>query len=162
MPLNIDFAPNPATRSPLRLGIGSAALVLTLAAAWALTGETEAGLPPYQGLMPAEEEIRSINRAIDDLNFPWLEVLTSLENSADESVRIIHLDADAREGRLNLQGEARDGRAALDLPGRLNRHAAVGDARLTSQSPAGSDEPQAFPVRFALEVSLRDGAGGQP
>ena len=161
MRLNIDFAPPSASRSPLRLKIGSVVLVLMLAAAWTLTSETEAGLPP-QEVMPNEEDIHSINRAIDDLDFPWLAVLKSLEDSVDESIRLIQFDADARDGRLNLQGEARDGRATLDLPGRLSGHSVISAARLLSQNPAGNDEPREFPLRFALEVSLRASAGGQP
>lgn len=162
MSLLIDFSPKSHSPSPLRLGIGTAVLALTLAAAWLLTGETEAGVLPHQTLMPSDEEIHGINSAIDDLNFPWLAVLTSLESSADESLRIIQLNVDAREGRLTLRGEARDGRAVLDLPGRLRSHAPVIDARVVSQSPADSDESPEFPVRFALEATLRGSDGGQP
>ena len=162
MSLNIDFAPSTPKRSPLRLGIGSTMLALILAVAWILSSETEAGLPPHQALMPSEEEIQNINRAVDDLNFPWLAVLTSLENSTDESLRVIQIDADARDGRLNLQGEARDSRAVLDLPGRLRTHAAVSDARVVSQSPADNGDPREFPVRFALEITLGNSAGELP
>jgi hypothetical protein len=162
MSLLIDFSPKSPSSSPLRVGIGSAVLALTLAAAWMLTSESEAGLLPHQALMPAEEEIRGINSAIDDLNFPWLAVLTALESSTDESLRIIQLDADAHDRRLNLRGEARDGRAVLDLPGRLSTHSAVGEARVVSQSPADNGEHSEFPVRFELEVTLRGSDGGQP
>ncbi len=162
MSLNIDFAPPKQKQSPLSLGIGSTMLLLTLALAWALTSETEAGLPPNQTLMPGEEEIQSINRAVDDLNFPWLAVLTSLENSTDERLRIIQIDADARDGRLSLQGEARDSRAVLVLPGHLRSHAAISDARVVSQSPADTREPREFPVRFALEITLSSSAEAKP
>lgn len=162
MSLQINFAPRSARQSPLRLGISAAMLALILAMTWSLTSETEAGLPPHQTLMPSAEEIQHINSAIDELNFPWLALLTSLENSADESLRIIQFDADIRDGRLSLQGEARDSRAVLELPGRLRTNPAVSAARVISQSPAKHGEIRDFPIRFALEVTFRTPAGEQP
>ena len=162
MSLQIDFAPVARRQSPLRLAIGSAMLALIIGAAWSLTGEMEVGLPANYVSMPAEEEIQGINSAIDDLNFPWLAVLTSIESSADETLRILQLDADARDGRLNTQGEARDSRVVLELPGRLRRNPAIADARVVSQSPASDGETHEFPIRFALEVTFGVPEGEQP
>jgi len=159
--LRLDFAPA-HRESSLRMGLGSAMLALVLAVAWSLTGDTEAGPPPHQAVLPSIEEVQAINVAVDELNFPWGAVLSLVEASVDDSQRITRFEADAREGRLSLQGEARDSRAVLALPGRLRADALVADARVLSQGPASALENGGFPIRFALEVSLRSGPGGAP
>jgi hypothetical protein len=162
MSLQIDFAPSAKSQSPLRLGIGSIMLAVTLGLAWSLTSETEAGLLPTHTQMPAAEEIRSINSAIDDLNFPWLAVLNSIESSADNSLRFLQLDADAHDSRMSIQGEARNSKAVLELPARLRSNTVIAEARVVSQSPASNGETRDFPVRFALEVMLQTTAETQP
>jgi hypothetical protein len=162
MSLRIDFAPVRGRKSSLRVGIGSAVMALILALAWTITSETEAGLPHYQSATPTQEEIRAINNAIDELNFPWLQVLVLVEGSVDDSLRIVQFDANARDGRLNLQGEARDSRSVLELPARLRTSQVVADARVMSQNPASNHEAGSFPIRFALEVSFRVTEGVQP
>jgi hypothetical protein len=162
MSLRIDFAPVSGRKSSLRLGIGSAVMALILALAWTITNETEAGLPQYQSSRPAEEEIRAINRAIDELNFPWLQVLMLVEKGVDDSLRIVRFDANARDGRLNLHGEARDSRSVLELPAKLRASPVVADARVISQSPVGGGDASIFPIRFALEVSFLAFEGEQP
>lgn len=161
MNLDINFAPRHARQGSLRMGIGTAILVLMLGVAWTITSETEAGLPHYGSQMPSEDEILAINKAVDELNFPWQDVLTLVETSVDETVRISQFDADAREGRLNLNGEALDSRAILELPARLRASSTVIDARVTSQSPANNQEATGCPIRFALEVSFRQTSGSR-
>ena len=152
-----------ARREPsLRLSLGSAMLALVLAAAWSLTGDTEAGPPPHEAALPSAEEVQAINTAVDELNFPWGRVLGLVEASIDDSQRITRLEADARDGRLNIQGEARDSRAVLVLPGRMRADALVSDARVLSQAPSNANENGGYPVRFAFEVSLQTRAGEQP
>ena len=154
MSLQIDFAPSSKPRVPVRLGIGAIMLVLILALTWSVTSETEAGLPPNNKLMPGADEIRRMNSAIDDLNFPWLAILTSVEQSTDDYLRLHHLDADGRDRRMTIRGEASNGNAVLAFSERLRASPAIADARITSQSPASSSETAGFPVRFALEVSI--------
>lgn len=162
MSLQIDFAPSAKAQSPLRLGLASITLAVILGLVWSLSNETEAGLPPNHTLMPTSEEVRSINSAIDDLNFPWLAVLNAIESGADDSLRFLQLDADARDGRMTIQGEARSSRAVLELPARLRSNSAITEARVISQSPAGNTEARDFPIRFALEVKFPASEGEQP
>lgn len=162
MKLDINFAPHHAGRGSLRMGIGTAILTLTLGIAWTVTSETEAGLPHYGSQMPSEEEVQAINTAVDELNFPWLDILTLVETSTNETVRISQFDADAREGRLTLNGEARYSRAILELPSRLRASPVVIDARVTSQSPTDAREVSSYPIRFALEVSFRQNSEVRP
>ncbi|HWR80831.1 MAG TPA: hypothetical protein VN303_11620 [Pseudomonas sp.] len=155
MSLRIDFAPSAGRKSSLRLGLGSAAMVLILSLAWVITSETEAGLPQSLVSQPAEEDIRMMNNAIDELNFPWLQILSLVEDSVDDTLRIIQFDANARDGRLSLHGEAKDSRVVLELPARLRASPVIEEARVISQNPAGNNETGNFPIRFALEVTFR-------
>lgn len=159
--LHLDFAPA-RSESSLRVGLGSAMLALVLAVTWSLTGDTEAGPPPNQAVLPSVEEVQAINTAVDELNFPWGRVLGLVETSIDDSQRITRFEADARDGRLSFQGEARHSSAVMALPGRLRADALVADARVLSQGPANATENGGFPVRFALEVSLQTSSGEQP
>ncbi|RIX49506.1 MAG: hypothetical protein D3M94_00395 [Rhodocyclales bacterium GT-UBC] len=156
--LRLDFAPA-RRESSFRVGLGSAMLALVVAASWSLTGDTEAGPPPYQAALPSVEEIRAINAAVDELNFPWGQVLGLVESRIDGSQRITRFEADARAGRLSFQGEARDSSAVLMLPARLQADALVAEARVLSQGPANPAENGGFPIRFTLEVSLQGGSG---
>lgn len=162
MKLDLDFAPKKGGRSSLHLGLGGLLLTLLIGIAWTMTTETEARLPQHQIQGPGDEEVQAINSAIDDLNFPWLDVLTLVEASVDSAVHVTRLDADAREGRLSLQGEARDSRAVLELPARLRASRTVRDARVTSQSPANSSAAMIYPISFGLEVTFHSGGRESP
>jgi hypothetical protein len=162
MSLRINFAPTAKPLSPQRLVTSAIMLALTLGLVWLQSNETEASLPPNQARMPSAEGVRSINNAIDDLNFPWLAVLNSIETSADESLRFLQIDADTRDKRMTMQGEARNSKAVLELPNRLRRNPAIADARVVSQSPASNADNHDFPERFALEVIFQGTEGAQP
>jgi Tfp pilus assembly protein PilN len=160
--VKIDFAPPKQGRPSIRLSASAAMLALLLGMVWSITGETEAAFSQNASLMPPEEEVHAINNAIDELNFPWSEVFSLLEASVDGRSRIIQFDADVRAGRLSLQGEARDSRSVLELPERLRASPLITEARVISQSPAGDQETNGYPVRFALEATFRPLAGEQP
>jgi hypothetical protein len=160
--VKIDFAPPRQGRPSIRLAISAVMLALSLGMVWSITGETEAAFPQNASSLPSEEEMHAINSAIDELNFPWSEVFSLLEASVDGRSRIIQFDADVRAGRLSLQGEARDSRSVLELPDRLRASPLITEARIISQSPAGEQATNGYPVRFALEATFRTLAGARP
>jgi hypothetical protein len=160
--VNIDFAPPGRHKSSMRLGISAVMLALLLGMVWSITGDTEAAFPQNASAMPSEEEVQAINSAVDELNFPWPEVLSLVEASVDGSLRIIQFAADTRENRLTLHGEARDSRSVLELPDRLRASPLITDARIISQNPAGDQESNGYPIRFTLAATLRPLAGEQP
>jgi Fimbrial assembly protein (PilN) len=160
--MKIDFAPPGQHRSLMRLAISVVMLALLLGMVWSITSETEAAFPPNASLIPSEEEMHAINSAVDELNFPWSEVLSLVETSVDDNLRIIQLDADARENRLTLHGEARDSRSVLELPDRLRRSPLITDARVISQNPASDQESTGYSIRFALAATFRPAKVEQP
>lgn len=160
--MNIDFAPPGQRRSHMRLAISAVMLVLLLGMVWSITSETEAAFPPNASLVPSEDEMHAINSAVDELNFPWSEVLSLIETSVDDNLRIIQFDADTRENRLTMHGEARDSRSVLELPDRLRRSPLITDARVISQNPASNQESSGYSIRFALAATFRPVTGEQP
>lgn len=160
--MNIDFAPQSRHRASLRLGISAVMLALLLGMVWSITGDTEAAFPQNTASVPSNEEIQAINSAVDELNFPWPAVLSLVETSVGDSLRIIQFDADARENRLTLHGEGRDSRSVLELPDRLRASPLITDARLISQNPASGQEANGYPIRFTLVATFRPVAGEQP
>jgi hypothetical protein len=159
--LNIDFAPRRQRdkRPWLGLSLGTASLSLLFALAWPLGNESAAGLhfSPENPLL--EESTQGLNKAIDDLNFPWLAVLTLLEENTGPDLRLGQMEADSRSARLTLQGEARNQRLVLALPDNLRKNPLVSEARIISQSTATSGESQEFPTCFALEIQFSLAAG---
>ena len=160
--MKIDFAPPSRHKSSMRLGLSAVMLALLLGMVWSITGDTEAAFPQNTSSIPSEEEIHAINGAVDELNFPWPEVLSLVETSVDGSLRIIQFDADARENRLTLHGEARDSRSVLELPDRLRASPQIIDARVISQNPASDQDTNGYPIRFVLAATFRPLAGEQP
>lgn len=160
MSLRIDFAPAKTRTRPLALHLGmfSASLALACGLVWSMTGETVAGLTPPAAEFTAEKT-SALNQAIDDLNFPWLEVLALLEENSSRELRFSQLAAEPRTGLLALQGEARDSRSILTLPQQLRRNPLVSEARILSQSSADNAENTAYPQRFALELQISPPTG---
>lgn len=156
MSLHIDFSPHrqQSKKHWLGLSLGSATVTLLCVLAWSMSNESEAGFHFAQESLSGEESRLALNKAIDDLNFPWLAVLVLLEENTSPDLRLGQLEADSRSGRLSLQGEARNNRSVLALPENLRKSPLVSDVRIVSQSTANSSENNEFPTRFALEIQF--------
>lgn len=166
MSLRINFAPRSPKAQPqrprVRLGLGAllvATLILTITG---MSPEIDASLTPPPAIGLAESEVETINHAIDDLNFPWLSLLSTLETQLNGNTRLTRFEVDANTTQISLQGEARDEKSVLDLPRRLRQQGPIGEVRLVSQSAALPGEGGEFPIRFALSVQLANMPGGRP
>lgn len=161
-PLRIDFAPiRPAAPRVRWYAGGAGALMLaSLSAAWLLTPHAEAGRmgETLARPLPGAEEIQAADAAVRRLNFPWIEALAALEAACADpaEARLEGITSDLAHGSLRITGSARSGAAALALPDRLNANPAIAAAALQSQEAAPG--MTALPVRFVLELQLRDPA----
>ena len=161
MKLDIDFASRSAGLLSLRRVASALGSALAIAGVASLTSNTVATLPPPPADILAGVNVEAVNTAIEALNVPWSRVLTHIEQSVGDEVRLTRMEIDAASGRLSLQGEATDDRAVLALPARLNALPDFADARVLSQSRGAPGAQLAFPVRFVLELRLRPaGTGG--
>lgn len=112
---------------------------------WARTGQrpdqpSAAGDQPTQRLLSPTAE-------------RWEALLTTLENSADDSVTLLVLEPGAKE--ITISGEAKNIGATLDYVARLNAAPVLSEARLARHEVV-RDHPQQ-PVRFTLIASWRGG-----
>jgi hypothetical protein len=159
MKLQINFAVQPRPPRLMRLGLGSASLLLCCALVWTMTGETEAGLRISQANLPSEAKVTAINQGIDDLNFPWLSILDLLEKHSGNDLRFSRIEADTRNSRLTLHGEAKETRAVIALPEQLRADPLVGEARISGQSTSEDAAAMEYPTRFSLELQILPSGG---
>ena len=160
MKLDIDFAPRSSGLMNVRRAVSALGTALAIAGTVALTSNTVATLPPPPGDILAGVNVDAVNAAIETLNMPWGIVLTHIEESVGDAVRLTRLEIDTASGRLMLQGEATDDRAVLALPALLNAKPDFSEARVLSQSRSAPSAQSAFPVRFVLELRLRSARKG--
>jgi hypothetical protein len=164
-PLVVDFAPKrpwPGVRHRLRwfAGGASALIVVASSAVWLLVPPAEAGHMAANPAprLPAAEEAQAADAAVRALNFPWLTGLDALEGAfgpAGDAV-LLRAEADAKRATVRISGEARDAAAVQGLPSRLRALPGVADATLLGQE--AQDGNAAWPVRFSLELHLKDPA----
>lgn len=159
-PLRIDFAPPRPAAPRLRWFAGGAGALMLAAvsAAWLLTPPAEAGRmgEPAARPLPGAEEMLAADAAVRRLNFPWIEALAALEAACADpaEARLEAIASDPGHGSLRVTGSARSDAAAQALPERLGASPAIAAATLQSQE-SGSGLP-ALPVRFVLELQLRE------
>lgn len=161
-PLRIDFVPNPPRRPYMRwLAGGIGALCLTVVgAAWLPAASVEASHMAERPAAPSfgEEEAQAVNAAVRELNLPWPEGFAAIEAvfGSKRDVVLHHVEADIRRATLRLSGKVRDGTIIPSFPASLRAQPGVADVRLLGQE-AQNDEAD-WPVRFVLELSLKEGA----
>jgi hypothetical protein len=164
-PLVVDFAPErpwPDVRHRLRwfAGGASALLVVVSSAVWLLVPPAEAGHMAANTTprLPAADEAQAADAAVRALNFPWLSGLDALAGAfgpGGDAV-LLRAEADVRRSIVRISGEARDAAAVQGLPSRLRALPGVAEATLLGQE--AQDAGAAWPVRFSLELRLKDPA----
>lgn len=164
-PLVVDFAPKRPRRDVrhrLRWFAGGAGALLVVAssAVWLLAPSAEAGhmTANVSPRLPAAEEVQAADGAVRVLNFPWLTGLDALAAAFGPTgdAVLLRTEADVRRSIVRISGEARDAAAVQGLPSRLRALPGVADATLLGQE--WQDGNAAWPVRFSLELHLKDPA----
>ncbi|MDI6748692.1 MAG: hypothetical protein ACOY6N_08260 [Pseudomonadota bacterium] len=160
-PLVIDFAPRPPSSARLRWIAGGVGMLLAIvgASAWVLTSPVEAShMAPNPPLgMPGSEAAQAADRAIRELNLPWPEVLAALADhfGPQHDAVLLRAETDIPRAIVRLAGEARTPGAVQALPARLRSVPAIAGAALLGQETV---EDAAWPVRFTLELRIREGS----
>ena len=164
-PLVVDFAPkrpwlDVRHRRRWFAGGASALLMVVSIAVWFVVPPAEAGHITASSAprLPAADEAQAADAAVRALNFPWLTGLDALDGAfgpAGDAV-LLRAEADMRRSTVRISGEARDAAAVQGLPSRLRAMPGVADATLLGQE--AQDAGAAWPVRFSLELRLKDPA----
>lgn len=159
-PLRIDFVPSRPVAPRLRWFAGGAGVLMlaVVSATWLLTPHAEAGRMGEAVVrpLPGAEEMQAADAAVRRLNIPWIEALAALEAACADpaEARLEGITSDLARGSLRVTGSARSGTAAQALPERLGTSPAIAAVALQSQE-AGAGM-SALPVRFVLDLQLRD------
>jgi len=178
--LAIDFAPTSALQQVARAGWIEALLVLlallcALALWWLLGSSTEQNAAWQAQLDRVNQvsatavsqtsetqpppldaaQVQLVNTAIRQLNLPWAEVLSALEQSTPRGIALLTIEPDAARQELKLSAEAANLEAMLDYVTRLRQQRFFTSVDLQTHQIDEQDPQQA--VRFELEARWRAG-----
>lgn len=161
-PLAIDFAPKRQAVKPTRwLASGAGALLLAVAGfAWLPPAPVEAShmATASQRALPDSDRAQAVDTAIRELNLPWLAILDALNVTfgPNADAVLLQVDTDARRAVVRLEGEANDAVTVQGYPARLRALEPIAEATLVGQEVR--NDKQSRPVRFVIELRMREGA----
>lgn len=178
--LAIDFAPTSALQQVARAGwietwLALLAVLCALALWWLLGSSTEqsaawqaqldrvnqVSAPAAHQSSEAQQppldtaQVQLVNAAIRQLNLPWAEVLSALEQSTPRGIALLTIEPDAARQELKLSAEAANLEAMLDYVTRLKQQRFFTSVDLQTHQIDEQDPQQA--VRFELEARWRAG-----
>lgn len=162
-PLAIDFAPRRKTAKPAGwLASGAGAVLLAVAGfAWLPPAQVEAShmteASPQQRVLPDEDGAQAVDRAVRELNLPWLAVLDALNGAfgPDADAVLLQVDTDVQRAIVRIEGAAKDAAVVQGYPARLRALGPIAEATLVGQEMRG--DALSRPVRFVIELRMREG-----
>lgn len=100
-----------------------------------------------------EEQRRSLNTVIRQLNTPWQDLFDQLERQTPKDVALISIEPDARRASIRLQAEAKTLEALLAYAASLQQRGVLG--RLTYSKHETNDQDSNKPIRLSVEFEIR-------
>jgi hypothetical protein len=100
-----------------------------------------------------EEQRRSLNTVIRQLNTPWQDLFDQLERQTPKDVALISIEPDARRASIRLQAEAKTLEALLAYAASLQQRGVLG--RLTYSKHETNDQDSNKPIRLSVEYEIR-------
>lgn len=161
-PLAIDFAPRRKTVRPAGwLASGAGVVLLAVAGfVWLPPAHVEAShmAEASRRSLPDGDRAQAVDRAISELNLPWLAILDALNTEFGPGAKgvLLRMDTDARRGIVRIEGEASDAAIVQGYPARLRALGPIAAATLVGQEVRG--DALSRPVRFVVELRMREGA----
>lgn len=162
MRLRIDFSgrrPRPRVSSVLLLGITCAALIAAAGEYSVAHTEQQAvvealanirALGTRKAVQISPKQIEAMNRTVRQLNLPWQPLLSAIEEHLSERVSLLSLEPDASVRIIHLQVEARSADDMLDFVEALDSDNRFVAATLKRHEINESDHNR--PYRFILEA----------
>lgn len=100
-----------------------------------------------------EEQRRSLNTVIRQLNTPWQDLFDQIERQTPKDVALISIEPDARRASIRLQAEAKTLEALLAYAASLQQRGVLG--RLTYSKHETNDQDSNKPIRLSVEYEIR-------
>lgn len=107
----------------------------------------------------APDQLAAVNRAVEQLNLPWHDLLAGVERAGTPTVSLVSIEPDPQHRQLRITAEAAGADAMVDYVARLAQqpdfHAVViRKHQVDLQSPYQ-------PIRFVVELSWRQAGAGE-
>lgn len=118
-----------------------------------LTSRTAPSFQAKEGTVVSQDVVKQANQVLYQLNLPWWDLFTTLEESLIPSVSLLSVTPDTRRSIITLKAAAKDADAIIDFMERLNQSRLISEVYLTSQE--GLDQENAYPLQFTLQASWR-------
>ena len=115
--------------------------------------------PRAEEVKLAPDQLAAVNRAVEQLNLPWHDLLSGVERAGGPSVGLVSIEPDPQHRQLRITAEAAGADAMVDYVARLARqpdfHAVViRKHQVDLQSPYQ-------PIRFVVELSWQQPGAGE-
>jgi len=107
----------------------------------------------------AADQLTAVNRAVEQLNLPWHDLLAGVERAGTPTVSLVSIEPDPQHGLVRITAEAASADAMVDYVAGLAqqpnfRAVAIRKHQLDLQSPYQ-------PIRFVVELSWRQASAGE-
>lgn len=99
------------------------------------------------------QQSRAWNQTIRQLNTPWPAILDALEAATPDTVALVAIEPDARQGSVRLQAEAKTLDTLLAYAGALKTVEPFGEVVLIKHET--NDQDSTRPVRLSMDARLR-------
>jgi nitrate reductase NapAB chaperone NapD len=100
-----------------------------------------------------EEETRSAQAVVRQLNFPWAGMVQAIEKAAIRDVALLQLQPNADARTLRLVAEARESEAMFEFLRRLGTVGGLSEVHLVNHQVRRDDSPRS--IRFSVIVSMK-------
>ncbi len=112
--------------------------------------QTELSREP-NALNNENEAIKRMSEVVQQLNTPWDQLFTTLEQATNKDIFVISVIPSLQQRSLSLQAAATDIKTAIDFTQRLSKSGALTKIHLTQEEP---DEDNAdFPLNFLVTAT---------
>jgi len=165
MQIDIVFFPRVRRPAPLDMLILLAALVVLGGAAWSafdkyltvqsLQKSISASTSRTDNRSPfiASKGVNEINLAIMQLNLPWSDFLSAIEQNISSNIALLGVDPSAERQIVRIEGEAKTAEDMIDFVEQLGRDPFFQGANLLRHQINESDRNH--PYQFTIEISWR-------
>lgn len=99
------------------------------------------------------KQLTEINLAIKQLNLPWTEFLTAVEQNLSSNVALLGIDPNAERQIVRIEGETKTAQDMIDFVEQIGRDPFFQGATLLRHQINDSDRNR--PYRFTMEANWR-------
>lgn len=116
-------------------------------------------MPRTDEVKLAADQVAAVNRAVEQLNLPWHDLLAGVERAGTPAVGLVSIEPDPQHGLVRIIAEAAGADAMVDYVASLARQpdfrsVVIRKHQVDLQSPYQ-------PVRFVVEMSWRQASAGE-